>query len=245
MRYARCLLLAAALFLAGAAPALTQTLDPADGWRTTVYPILAFVPINIDIEVDVPDDGGLDGGGTKIIDGRFDGAYFGAIEATNGLFRIEGGGLWAAVGGDRPDRPALSVDVDAIYFRAAAGVRLFKDLYALGGVKRFALKYNIRLGDLPELERKPGIWDPIVVLGWHSYGDTFEFHSMAEYGGFGVGSEAEFNGQVRVDWKPFSHFGFTGGYNYQYVKLKNTVAGRELRVDQTLHGPMVGIGLYF
>jgi hypothetical protein len=245
MRYARCLLLAAVLLLAGAAPALTQTLNPADGWRFTIYPVYAWVPLSIDINVDVPDTD-LDGGGLDIIDSRFDGAFFGGFEATNGRFRVEGDGLWAAVGGDRAETPLLRVDVDAFYWHAAAGVRLVKDLYAMGGVRRIALKYNIQLGDLPEFERKPGVWDPVIGLGWHSYpNDHFEFHASAEYGGFGVGTEEEFVGTLRVDLKPWEHFGFTAGYSLQYYRLENERLNQVFGVKQTMHGPVAGIGLYF
>jgi hypothetical protein len=48
-----------------------------------------------------------------------------------------------------------------------------------------------------------------------------------------------------VDWKPVRHFGLTGGYNVLYVKVSDTVAARTLTMKPTLHGPTVGIGLYF
>ena len=57
MRIVRYLPLAIALQLAAAAPALSQTYDPANGWSVTVYPIYAWVPLGIDIKVDLPDIG--------------------------------------------------------------------------------------------------------------------------------------------------------------------------------------------
>ena len=57
MRIVCCLSLAIALQLAAAAPALSQTYDPANGWSVTVYPIYAWIPIGIDIKVDLPDVG--------------------------------------------------------------------------------------------------------------------------------------------------------------------------------------------
>ena len=47
------------------------------------------------------------------------------------------------------------------------GVKVVEDLYVIGGGRRLALKYNILLGDLPAFERKPGVWDPLMGLGWH------------------------------------------------------------------------------
>jgi hypothetical protein len=250
MRLVRNLSLAIALHLAAAARALSQTYDPANGWSVTVYPIYGWVPLDIDIEVNLPDiaGGGVDpdGDGTEIIDSRFDGAYFGGIQATNGRFRIEADGLWAAVGGDRPEPPVLEVDVDAVYFHAAGSVRVFNDLYLGGGVRRLALKYDIRLADLEPFKREPGLWDPLVGLSWHSYpNDSFEFHANFDVGGFGVGSEFETSTGARVDWKPFRHVGLTAGYNLLYFKAENTVRNQTLKVKQTMHGPVVGIGLYF
>jgi hypothetical protein len=245
MRIARCLLLATALQSAAAGPALSQTYDPADGWSVTVYPIYAWLPLGIDIKVDLPDVD-LDGGGASIVDSHFDGAYFGGIQATNGRFRIEGDGLWAAVGGDRADTPLLEVDADAVYFHAAGSVRLFNDLYLGVGVRRLALDYTIRLADLAPFERKPGLWDPLVGVSWHSYpNESFEFHANFDVGGFGVGTVLETSTGARVDWKPFEHFGVTAGYQLLYFKVEHTVRSREFKVTQTLHGPIVGIGLYF
>src|SRR5262245_62144406 len=78
-----------------------------EGWNVAVYPILAWVPLGIDIDVDVPPINGDAGGAGKIIDSRLDGAFFGGASASNGVWRIEAYAIWASVGGDRPDRPFL------------------------------------------------------------------------------------------------------------------------------------------
>ena len=240
----------AALLVLTATAAIAQPQAPAavnqqDDWKVAIYPIFAWVPLGIDIDVEVPPFEGGGGGAGAIVDGRFDGAFLGGFSAAKGLFRVDGDGLWAAVGGDRPERPFLRVDVDVIYFHLTGGVKVVKDLYVTGGVRRLALKYNVALGDLPEFERKPGVWDPLVGLGWHSYHNKLEVHATFEGGGFGVGTDVEYAGAFRLDWKPLSHFGLTGGYNYLYFKLSDERASRTFTVKQTLHGPVVGIGLYF
>jgi hypothetical protein len=236
---------AASVVLALASPVFAQTGD----WKFSVYPVLAWIPINIGIDVNVPID--IEGGGggsverTKILDSRFDGAFLGGFAATNGLVRIDADVLWAAVGGDRPDSPNLTVDADVIYGRGTFGVRLYKDLFAHGGVRRFALKYDIQIADLARFTRKPGLWDPIVGIGYHHVGEKFEAHGILEGGGFGVGSDSEFGAGFKLDWKPVKHFGLTGGYNYLQFKFKHDAANRTLEVKQTLSGPVAGIGLYF
>ena len=99
------------------------------------------------------------------------------------------------------------MDADVIYYHATGGVRLVKDLYAVAGVRRFALKYDIRVSDFAEFERKPGLWDPVVGVAWHTEGDRWlEVHAAFEAGGFGVGAESELSAMFRVDFKPVQAF---------------------------------------
>jgi hypothetical protein len=153
--------------------------------------------------------------------------------------------MWAAIGGDRPERPELSVDTDIIYGHASVSRRLFKALYASGGVRRMAIKYDIQLASFAPFTRKPGFWDPVVGLGFHHAGRVLEIHGHYEVGGFGVGSDSEQAAILRLDLKPFRHFGVTAGYSLLHFKVSDELAGKELIAKQTLHGPIVGVGLYF
>jgi hypothetical protein len=250
-KYLRGLICSACLVLAmaGVASAQTQATTsggPDDGWKVTLYPILAWVPLGIGIDVSVPSvPGNGGGGGGKIIDGRFDGAFFGGLSVSHRFWRIDAGGLWAAVGGDRGQNPKLKVDVDIIYANATGGVKVYKDLYVTAGVRRYALKYKIVLLDYPEFQRKPGVWDPLIGIGWHHVGDKLEVHATFDGGGFGVGADVDVAAAFRLDWKPISHFGLTGGYQVLYLKASDEVLSKTFTFTQTLHGPMVGIGLYF
>jgi hypothetical protein len=221
----------------------------SDDWKIAVYPVLAWVPISIDIDVNVPPISGGGGSGPefggKILDARLDGAFFGGLSAAKGRLRIDADGLWAGVGGDRPERPILRVDVDAIYAHASLGFAVAPDFYVTGGVRRMATKYEIEL-DGREFERKPGLWDPLIGVGWHrAAGEKLELHATFEGGGFGVGSDVDISTAFRFDWKPTTHFGITAGYHLLYFKLSHTLADRTFTAKQTLHGPMLGIGLYF
>lgn len=229
--------------------ALAQTTPPPSNgdndWRVTVYPVLAWVPLSIDIDVDIPPFGGDGGGAGDILDSQFDGAFFAGVAATNGPWRLEGYGLWASFGGDRPERPFLTVDLDLIYGSGKLGRRIAPDLYVTGGVRRVAIDYAITLGSLPTFSRKPGVWDPIVGLGWHRQRDKIEWHAALDGGGFGVGADVDLGAAVSVDWKPIPHFGLTAGYNFLYLKVTDSVAARDVTMKLTVHGPTVGFGLYF
>jgi len=223
----------------------THAQSAHEGWDVSVYPFLAWVPFGIGIDVDIPPFEGDLGGAGSIVDSRFDGAFLGGATASNGPWRIDGDGIWAGFGGDRVERPNLSVDLDIIYGHATLGRRIAPDLYLTGGVRRVALKYDIKLGELPQVSRTPGVWDPVVGIGWHRTGPRLDWHASFEGGGFGVGADVDLAGTVRVDWKPVRHFGITGGYNVLYLKVTDQLAGRTVKVEPTLHGPVLGIGLYF
>jgi hypothetical protein len=167
------------------------------------------------------------------------------VTASNGVWRVEAFGIWAAFGGDRPELPFMEVDMDLIYGEGKFGRRVAPDLYVTAGVRRLALNYDITLGTLPTLSRKPGLWDPLIGIGWHRVGPKVEWHATFDGGGFGVGADVDLGAGVRVDWKPVPHFGLTAGYNILYLKVTSSVAGRTVIVEPTIHGPAVGFGLYF
>ena len=234
--------------MAAIAPARAQddrSTTTSGGWNITVHPILVWVPLGIDINVDVPPDGGDGGGVGSIIESRWDGAFFGGVTAENGTWRLEGYGIWAGWGGDRLERPSLVVDLDLVYGEGKVGRRVARDFYVTGGLRRVALKYDITLGEVPHIAREPGVWDPLVGLGWHRVGRKVEWHASFDAGGFGAGSDLDIGSGVRVDWKPLPHFGFAAGYNFLYLKVSDTKAGRKVTVTPSVHGPTVGIGLYF
>ena len=216
-----------------------------DEWRVAVYPVLGWVPFGIGIDVEVPPGDGGGGGVGDIVDGRFDGAFLGGFSASKGRFRVDADLVWAAVGGDRIDLPRLTVDADLIYGHGMVGVMLAPDWYVAGGVRRLALKYDIRFGDQNTFERDPGVWDPLIGIGWHRNGDKVDWHATFEGGGFGAGSDVDLGATVRLDWRLLSHFGLTAGYNFLYFKVTDTVRERAFTVKQTLHGPLLGIGFYF
>lgn len=241
-----CLLIAASTpVLAQSAPAST-TQD--DGWRFSIYPVLAWLPYNANIDVNLPPVGGGGGGGqgAATINSHFDGAFLAGFSATNGVWRVDTDGLWASIGGDRePKLPNLSVDVDVIYGHGSVGRRIAPNFFVTAGIRRIALKYDVTLGTLAPFERKPGVWDPLVGLAWHREGKHLDWHGVFEGGGFTVGSDVDLSATFRLDWKPVTHFGLTAGYSLLYFKVSQDVANQTFVAKNTFSGPIVGIGFYF
>ena len=114
----------------------------------------------------------------------------GGVNVSKGPWRFDTDGMWAAVGGDCVERPALTVDSDIFYWHASGGRQIFKDIYVTGGVRRLAMNYDIKLGDR-NFERKPGLWDPLIGVGWHRIGNKVEYHAVFEGGGFGAGADVD------------------------------------------------------
>jgi len=227
------------------APSPSSSSDATDeGWSFAVYPIFAWVPTSVDVVLNLPpaEGGGI---GLKIENSQLDGAFLGGVAATNGPVRLEADFMWASFGGDRRTLPQLSVDVDAIYGHGAVGLRVAPDVYVTGGVRRIALKYDVSVANREPFTRKPGVWDPVVGIGWHRVRRGLELHATSEYGGFGAGADYEFAAGGRVDWKFARHVGLIGGYGYLRFKVSDDVGDKELVATQTLHGPVAGLGIYF
>lgn len=229
--------------------AQSQTGTSSD-MKVSIYPILVWVPAFTATTIvpafpDAPNGPDLPGGSGSTT-ASFDGAFLAGVSIEKASWRIDAYGIWAALTTKR-DRPLLNVDMDIIYGHFSGGVKIYKNLYVTGGVRRVALEYDIQLADRPQhFVRKPGIWDPLVGLGWHgTLGSRWTLRVVGEGGGFGVGADVDLGGSVRADLKMASHVGLTFGYGVLYLKLSDTVLQRTLVVKQTLHGPVLGLGLYF
>ncbi len=238
----------------GDAQAATQpsqapaTKDPND-LKVAIYPLLVWVPTfgaNADVPSfpDVP--GGPDlPGGSGSTSSSLEGAALAGFALQKAWWRVDMDGIWGAMTTTR-ETPLLEVDLDIIYWRGAGSVKVYKDLYVMAGVRRLTLKYDIKLGARPSFIRKPGLWDPLVGLGWHGdLGPKWEVHLTGEGGGFGVGADVDLSAVARADWKMARHVGLTFGYSVLYLKVSDTVGQRTLTVKQTLQGPIAGLGLYF
>jgi hypothetical protein len=236
------------------APAAAQASQPpvttsANDLKVAIYPVLVWVP-TFGAEADVPSfpdvPGGPDlPGGSGSTTSSLEGAALAGLSLQKAWWRVDAQGMWGALTTTR-DTPLLEVDLDVVYGHVSGGVKVYKDLYVTAGVRRFALKYDIKLGTRPSFVRKPGLWDPLIGLGWHgALGPRWDLHLTGEGGGFGAGADVDLGATARADWKVAHHVGLTFGYSVLYLKVSDTVLQRTLTVKQTLQGPELGLGLYF
>jgi hypothetical protein len=233
-------------------PVESPAQDPAapGDLKVSVYPILLWVPAftattTVPAFPDAPDGPDLPGGSGSTST-SFDGAALAGFSIEKARWRVDTEAIWAALVTER-DTPLLKVDLDVIYGHVSGGVKVYKDLYVTGGVRRLALKYDVQLADRPQhFVRKPGIWDPLVGLAWHgALGSRWTLHVSGEGGGFGAGADVDLAGAARADLKVVKHVGLTFGYSVLYLKLSDKVAQRTFEIKQTLAGPVLGLGFYF
>ena len=104
------------------------------------------------------------------------------------------------------------------------------------------MKYDITVASQPTFSSKPGLWDPLVGIGVHHVSKRYEVHATFDGGGFGVGADVDLAAEFRADWKPIPHFGLTAGYKLLDVKASQEIPSRTFTFEQTLHGPVAGIG---
>ena len=222
----------------------TPATTSADDLKVTVYPLLVWVP-SFGAEAAVPPFPDIPGGpelpgGSGSTSSHIDGAALVGLSLEKARWRVDAEGIWGALTTQR-DTPLLKVDLDVIYGHVSVGVKVYKDLYATAGVRRLALTYDITLGERPSFRRKPGLWDPLIGLGWHAaLGRRWELHVSGEGGGFGVGADVDLSAAARADWRIAHHVGVTFGYNVLYLKVSDTVGPHTLTVKQTLTWAGVG-----
>jgi len=230
------------------------------GIRVTIYPLLVKAPIfgasiNLPGLPSIPGGGGDESGAVDESTGvSFNAAYMGAALVEANRWFAEVSGTWAALSADR-DAPRISVDSDAYFFSARAGVRLVGGLFATGGVRRIRTNLDIQLS-LPSTGRtisgtaKPALWDPMVGVDWRRSAGGFSIDANAQYGGFEVGTDVDASGELHLRWRPIRHLELRTGYTVLHVKmtLADVSIGsfrRELVAKQTLHGPEFGFGIVF
>jgi hypothetical protein len=52
-------------------------------------------------------------------------------------------------------------------------------------------------------------------------------------------------GTARFEWQPLKHFLLTAGGTVMYLKTEGTIGSRDVELDQTLYGPVLGVGIPF
>src|SRR5262249_24759273 len=222
---------------------------PSDWW-VAVYPVFAWAPIFGVSTREFPSTPGGGGGTGSLLppghaSGSLNGAAFAWFRLEKSKWSADATGLWAGLSGERSN-PFVHVGAHVVFGQIMGGRELLPDLFLEGGVRRLALSVNLRIEDFPEVDWKPGVWDPLVGLTYRrQLSKKWRIYAHADGGGFGVGADSDVAGTVRAEWQFVHHFGLTMGYGALHFRITDTVAQRSLEIKQTLNGPIFGFGIYF
>lgn len=228
-------------------PASAQS--AADGWRTTIYPIYLWAPL-FGADVKLPErpscatcaDVIVPGGH---VDSSFNGAAFFGARVDHRRIYAEADVLWAGMEASS-DRPALRLKVDTVLGGARGGVAVAPNFYVDAGVRRFALDIRASALDFDEVQWKPGVWEPTFGASYDpALSKRLRLLVHGDYGGIGSDTHSTATLTARIEWQPAAHFSLTGGYGYLRLTADGTIGSKAIELKQTLHGPIIGIGIPF
>ncbi|MEP6782462.1 MAG: hypothetical protein ABI983_02265 [Acidobacteriota bacterium] len=153
--------------------------------------------------------------------------------------------LWAGMEANA-DRPLLKLKVSTILGGVRGGFAIAPNLYVDVGVRRFALDIRATALEFEEVEWKPGVWEPTLGGSYHPpLSKSVRLFLRGDYGGIGSDTHSTSTFNARIEWQPMAHLSFTGGYGYLHLKADGTLRDRAIELKQTLHGPIIGIGIPF
>ena len=218
------------------------------GWHTAIYPALAWVPI-FGTSVTLPPLPPLPShpiapGPSGSTNDSFNGAYFGGARVERGKWSADALFMWAALSAERKT-PLTDVNLDFVFGDAHVGREVLPNLYLEGGFRRLALNIHARV-NTDSASGSPGYWDPLIGLTYRRpLGKKWRILIHGDGGGFGVGSDVDVSASGRAEWQFARHFGVTMGYGGMHFSDSTNTSVGKLSISPTMHGPIVGFGLYF
>ena len=260
MRYLRGAAVAAAVvLLALSAPALAgseaKSLSDAtaqktdDGWKVVLYPVYGWLPI-YRADTRLPEAAGTPGGDGPVFregstDGELNQAILAAARVEKGRFALEGGFLYAGLSGEAQS-PFVKLEVDTSIADLRAGYEVVPDLYLEAGARYLALDMKATIADNPTETWEPDIFEPIVGVTYRPLlGKHWRFVLHGDVGGLVTGDSTTANGAIKLEWQPAKHLLFVAGGTVMYLSTEGSIASRSVKLDQTLYGPIIGVGIPF
>lgn len=216
----------------------------------TIYPLLVQAPIfGASINLPAIGGGGQEDGSTDV---SFNSAWGYGLKVVADHWLADFNGVWADVSAQRIT-PLIEVATNTRLVNGRGGVRLVGGLFATGGFRRISSELSFTLAAPSKTytaSTEPVLWDPVIGAGWRSQRGPLRFDATFEGGGFGVGTDVEYWGEANLDWQLLPHFVIRAGYTVFYYKMTIAdvnVSGvqRTLISKQTLHGPVIGVGITF
>lgn len=212
-------------------------------WSIAVYPALAWMPI-FGTGIDIPPIPSNPIEVTGTTDTSFNGAYFGGARVERGKWSGDILFMWAALSANRTT-PVADVGLDFVFGDALVGYEALPNLFVEGGFRRLALDLNATVQS-SSASVSPGYWDPLIGLTYRRhFGKRWRVLVHSDGGGFGVGSDVDITVTGRGEWQFARHYGMTIGYGLMHLSGGVPFDAGTLHLRPTMHGPIIGFGLYF
>ena len=153
---------------------------------------------------------------------------------------------YVKLGGDQETGgPKIHVDFKDLMTEAAGYYRFSKGPHAvdaLFGVRYTHLSPTIGVGNFPSQTSRQDWVDPIIGARYiWTICDQWKLNLRGDIGGFGVGSDFTYNAIGLVEYKPWKHVSFLGGYRVLYQNYKDGTGVDEFKFDVTMHGPVLAL----
>jgi len=216
--------------------------DKPFGWHIAAYPVMGWAPVfgSTFTLPPRPSNPII----TESTDNSLNGAYFGGARIEGGKWSAEGLFMWASLESKR-QTPNTDVNLDFVFGDGMVGYRVLPGLYAEGGVRR--LSFTVKAaGQSGSATWSPGFWDPIFRLTYsRALGKKWRVVMHGDGGGFGVGSAIDLTATARAEWQFVRHVGLSMGYGGMHFSQSQMIARQTYSISPTLHGPMLGLGIFF
>ena len=114
---------------------------------------------------------------------------------------------------------------------------------AIAGIRYLNVEVDLDFKSLPISEsEKTDILDPIIGgrYNW-KFADKWNLRLYGDIGGFGVGSDFTWQALGVIDFWPWKHVGFSGGYRALNYRLEDNKGASKFELDLLLHGPILGL----
>lgn len=224
----------------------TTTIAQADDWRgrLTPYIWLPSLSSSFTVGANPPSDGDFN------LADKLQGAFMLSGDYRNDDYAILGDYIYLNLGGELfGSLPPLATDtsLSGYTFMLSAAKTVARNhnsqIEAYFGLRHWNVDAAAANASLGVFEASTSWTDPIVgVQGRYDVNDRVTLNGSADIGGFGVGSEFQFDAKAQVNWA-FNDWSEVG-LGYRYMKIDFQDEGH-LLLDLELQGPYLALDFRF
>ncbi len=148
-----------------------------------------------------------------------------------------------------PDDKNTDINFRQVLAEAAAFYRLKEQgvtIDGFGGLRYSSMYIELGLPNAKDIDQRKDWLDPFLGLRWGwNFSERWRGRLRGDVGGFGIGSQIAYNAVGVVDFKPWKHVSLFGGYRVLFQKYSTGNRGNRFKYDGYMHGPLLGLNIYW